>query len=286
MSKTSYRAGRPSREREGRAPAKRRGDAEGEGKRAPAGKSPSSKKDEQKYYGLNAVQAIFTVRPNDIIRAYALESRKREMAEILRWCAKERKAYRFVDAEELEKLTASTHHEGVCVLAKRRNTVPFVEALETLKPGLVLFLDGVQNPHNLGSIVRTAAHFGVALILGEEQRIPSLSASTCRVAEGGAEYVTVSTAQDASKALKALRQKGYTIVSTSSHAEREAYGYSFSKNTVLLLGSENAGVDPDLNVLADVSVSLPGTEHIESLNVSAACAAFLSEYRRQHWKKK
>jgi tRNA G18 (ribose-2'-O)-methylase SpoU len=72
----------------------------------------TANKTELKYYGVNAVLAVFAVRPQDIVKVLLLESRKREMSELLKWCAKEKKAYRFVGRDDLDKLTESTHHEG------------------------------------------------------------------------------------------------------------------------------------------------------------------------------
>jgi tRNA G18 (ribose-2'-O)-methylase SpoU len=90
---------------------------------------------------------------------------------------------------------------------------------------------------------------------------------------------------DATRALRNFRKKGYVIVSTASGAERSLYDYKFSKNIVLVLGAEDRGVNPDLNLLADVSIAIPGSGSVESLNVSSACAALLSEYCRQQWKR-
>lgn len=240
-------------------------------------------KDELKYYGVNAVLGIFRVRPQDIVKVYLLESRKRELSELLKWCAKEKKGYNFVEKDDLERLSASTHHEGVCVLAKRKEIHRFEEYAKTGLSGVILVLDGIGNPHNFGSMLRAASHFGVSLVLGDST-LPALSPSACRVAEGGAETVPVAAARDLPNALKNLRQNGFSIVSTSSHAERNIFEHSFAKNSAVIIGAETAGVSPDLAVLADVNVAVPGSGAVESLNVSAASAVVLAEYFRQQWK--
>ncbi|RLS53531.1 MAG: tRNA/rRNA methyltransferase [Planctomycetota bacterium] len=241
--------------------------------------------DERKVCGLHACLQLFERRPEDIIRVYLTEDRSRNVPELLRWCAQNRRAYNVVAADNLERLSGSNHHEGIMLLARRGaswSESDFLQALQANQlTGPLLYLDGVQNPHNVGALLRTAAHFGVAAILGEAGHLPEISAATARVAEGGAEHVPVVSLEAAGQTLMTLRQSGYTLLATSSHQGRTIYEEPLSPKTVFILGGELKGVSSDLLQGADRCVQIPGTGHVESLNVSVAGAILLSEWRRQ-----
>lgn len=243
---------------------------------------------ELRYYGVNACRAIWELRRDEIARVYLVEGRKREFGSMLKWCAQSKRAYRFISNEQMEKVTASTHHEGICIQAEKRDAINFdefgKEEFQSLD-GCIVFLDGVENPHNLGSILRVAAHFDASLVLGQKGRIPTLSAATCRVAEGGAEFVSVAETKESEKALKTLQKKGYRLLSTASGSDKSMFEYKIPKKSVLIFGAERTGVSPAITALADAVISIPGSGAVESLNVASACAVVLSEYSRQQWKK-
>lgn len=243
---------------------------------------------ELRYYGVNACRALWDLRREEVIRVYLIESRKREFGGMLRWCAETKRAYRFVSPEEMEKITASTHHEGICVQAVKRDAMDFdtfgkAEFDQLEEP--IVFLDGVENPHNLGSILRVSAHFDVGMVLGQKGRIPTLSAASCRVSEGGAEYVNVAETKDPTKALKTLKRRGYHIVSTGAKGGHSLFRYKFLPKTALIFGAERGGVSSIVAGCADETICIPGSGAIESLNVASACAIVLAEHNRQLWKK-
>ena len=238
---------------------------------------------EIKYYGLHACQFIWKKRAKDIIRVYLDESNVKTFKPLLKWCAGNKKAYHIVPEEELQKVSESVHHEGVCILARQpaaMNAQDFLAALTQPKVCL-LYLDGVQNPHNIGSILRSCAHFGVPYVLGEQGKLPALSPSACRIAKGGAELVQLVTLPSPLKTLQALKAKGFTFVSTSSHGGTSLYKVSLSPKTVIIMGSESDGVSDSLFSLATTKIQIPGTGEVESLNVSVATSLCLGEYYRQ-----
>jgi TrmH RNA methyltransferase len=135
----------------------------------------------------------------------------------------------------------------------------------------------VQNPHNLGSILRSAAHFGCGGVIGEAAHLPPLSAASLRVAEGGAESVGLVAVEDPVSTLGALKKLGVRIVSTTSRAGTPIAAAGLSRDVVLILGSEAEGVSPRLGRLADVQVRIPGSGAVQSLNVAVACGIVLAE---------
>jgi TrmH RNA methyltransferase len=254
-------------------------------------------KAEEMFHGLRACEAIFAKRPAEIIRVYVSHGRQKQLAKLLAWCAKEKKGYQIVADESLARLTKSIHHEGVAILARQGQRWD----LDTLFPTLaeatagaaarsrghaisppLLYLDGVQNPHNLGSILRTAAHFGVAAVIGKAGDLPPLSPAAVRVAEGAAEHVPVCDLADPARDLARLRKAGYQVVVTSSRRGESLFATPLGPRVVLVLGSEGEGVSRPIDALADRRVMIPGTAAVESLNVSVACGIVLAEaWRRQ-----
>lgn len=240
---------------------------------------------EIKYHGINACLAIWRQRPQDIIRVYLLEANIPRCTEFLKWVAAQRKAYHIVGNDDLEKLTESIHHQGICVLALEPAPMRFDDlkrALDADKgPQLLAFLDGVENPHNVGAILRTCAHFDVRFLLVEARKLSSLSASACRIAEGGAEHVALIGLVEPITELKVLQKLGFRIAATSVTDGDPVYSHSFRRKTLLAMGAEQIGVSRATRKIADANITIPGTELVESLNVSAAFAVFAGEYFRQ-----
>ena len=232
-----------------------------------------------KYYGIHACLALAEKRPEDIIRVYLDESNVKTFSPLLKWCAKARKAYHIIPPSELERVSDSVHHEGVCILAKELPPLaPEIFLKNLSQQTCLLYLDGVENPHNLGSIIRTAAHFGIPYILGEKLQITS---SACRIAKGGAERVRLVCLNRPSDTLRALEAQGFSVIATSAHEGESLYRFSFPPQTIIAMGSESAGLKSPFLKKAR-SIRIPGTGAIESLNVSVAAALCIGEYRSQY----
>ena len=256
--------------------------------RPPTSRAPQPRHqndDEQKICGFHACLGVFQRRPDDIIKVYLTEDRTRHVSDLLRWCAQNRRAYNVVGEENLERLSGSSHHEGLMLLTRRAAPLTDAALLDQIRSGAItgplLYLDGVQNPHNLGALLRTAAHFGAVAILGASNDLPDVSAATARVAEGGAEHVAVVGLRYPEKTLPALKELGYTILATSSHQGRSVFQEKLTPKTIFVLGGEQKGISPDLLAEADRCLLIPGTGQVESLNVSVAGAVLLSELYRQ-----
>jgi len=241
--------------------------------------------DEQKICGFHACLGVFERRPDDIIKVYLTDDRTRHVSAMLKWCAANRRAYNVVLAENLERLSGSSHHEGIMILARKPTGLDDSALLRGVRDqsltGPFLYLDGLQNPHNLGALLRTAAHFGVSAILGSAGDLPEVSAATSRVAEGGAEHVAVIGLHHPVETLAALQECGFVVLATSSHQGRPIYKETLTAKTVFVLGGEQNGVTGDLLQAADRCLLIPGTSLVESLNVSVAGAVLLSELYRQ-----
>lgn len=240
-------------------------------------------RDEEVYCGARACAALFARRPEAIVRVYVSAERKPQVAALLDWCVAERKGFQVVADENLRRITGSIHHEGVAILAR---AVPHPTLDDLLRgaaatPGPILYLDGVQNPHNVGSILRTAAHFGCLALAGRAGELPPLSPAAVRVAEGAAEFVPVCVLADPPADLARLRRRGFRVAVTSSRRGDPLHAADLGGELVIVLGSEAEGVSPAIDALADLRVRIPGTGAVQSLNVSVACGLLLGEAWRR-----
>ncbi|WP_370558860.1 tRNA/rRNA methyltransferase [Edwardsiella tarda] len=241
--------------------------------------------EETRVYGENACQALFASRPEAIVRAWFLQSVTPRFRDALRWMAANRKAYHVVDDAELTKASGTDHHGGVCFLIKKRRSLDAQQYLASQAEqavDCVLALENVANPHNLGGIMRTCAHFGIRGIMAPESAALE-SGAAVRTAEGGAEHVQAIDAEDFAATLDTFRRAGYTIVTTSSHkGTTQLHRATLPAKIVLVVGHEGDGLSDGTLRQGDLSISIGGTGSVESLNVSVATGIMLAEWWRQN----
>ena len=239
---------------------------------------------EQRLHGVNACLAMFAARRDDLRKVWLLESRLGAFREVVAHCVKHRLGYTVVGDEDLRRLSGSDHHEGV-VFA----TAPATEAnlsawLRDLPAGpqLAIWLDGVGNPHNLGAILRTAAHFGVAGLLLPKHSTLALSGAAARVAEGGAERVPLVRLGRPDNALAQLRSAGFVPAATVVRGGDSLFRTPMPPRLLLMMGAEQTGIDPALAGVAALRLAIPGPGAVESLNVASATAVFVAEWVRHN----
>jgi TrmH RNA methyltransferase len=239
---------------------------------------------EQRIYGLNACLALFAARPESIRKVWLLDSRIPKMKAVLAWCVQQRVGYTLVQDDDLEKLSGSAHHEGVCISALPAEEATLAQWLRTVPagPAVALWLDGVGNPHNLGAVLRSAAHFGAGAVLLPGDSALALSGAAARVAEGGAEHVPLVRLGRTDNALDQLRAAGFALAATVVRGGTSLHAAKLPARLVWVLGAEQLGVAAALAQSATLRIGIPGTGAVESLNVAAAAAVLLGEWRRQH----
>lgn len=247
------------------------------GERAPA----ERRGEELRLYGLNAVRAAFKTRPQALRKLYLAEARIAELKPLLAWCVKQRVGYRVVAEEDLRKLAGSEHHEGVVADVLRVEPSLLAEWLQALRPGpqLLLWLDGVGNPHNFGAILRSAAHFGVAGILLPAGSPLALSGAAARVAEGGAEAVPLVRLPKPAQADELLHEAGFVLAATVVAGGQDLFATPLPRRLVYVMGAEGEGMDRRFAEACDLRLSIPGSGAVESLNVAAATAVLLAGWR-------
>jgi TrmH RNA methyltransferase len=205
------------------------------------------------------------------------------VADLLREAARLRIAYREVPEDELGRIAGTLHHEGVCLQVRPRLPVALSELSRRLAPrGFALALDGVQNPHNVGALLRSAAYFGAAgMLVGQRGEQAGLGAAAVRVAEGGAEYVPVCSVADLAGALDTLQASGIAIVGADAHTGEPLAQAHFPERCLIVLGSERSGLSPAVQKRCSHRVRIQGAGQIESLNVSVAAGILLARAAEQ-----
>lgn len=234
--------------------------------------------------GFKAVAAAFARRPKCIQRLFFDAATAPRTGEICQWLALERRIYRQVPPEELERISGTIHHGGIVAVTERPVIRPprFGEFAEWQRAGEpLLVLDRIGNPHNLGAIARSAAFFGVTrMIIARHPLQAQLTDAAYRVAEGGLEHVQIFEVASLVQIVKQLRDH-FLVVGTSIHTGKNLDSArpprAPGRPVALLLGNEETGLDPKLQGVCELLVRIPGGGAVESLNVSAASAILL------HW---
>lgn len=252
-------------------------------KRPPPQQLREQRMQEAPIYGENACRAALLNRFDDVVKAFFTDETAPRFADAMRALAAARKAYKVVDAAELERITGSGHHGGVTLIIKKPAILSvqnYLAAMADAEHDCVLALDGISNPHNLGAIMRSAAHFGVQGVLLSEPDL-LFSGAAVRVAEGGAEVLYPIDAPDFAIALSHFRKAGYVLVTTSSHRGKDLYRTKLPAKSVIVFGEEQGGVSKKVAAMGDLPIKIMGTGAVESLNVSVATALILGEWWRQ-----
>jgi TrmH RNA methyltransferase len=241
----------------------------------------TKKNQEMKVYGRHASLKVFEKRPEDIIRAYVTREGVFEFRDLMKYLADNKLAYHIVEKEEIDSVTRATHHENICLVIKTKPLPEVKDMLSGQGRSLILCLEEVENPHNLGAIMRSAAHFGVTGIFYEAKVPVALTGSAVRTAEGGAESVPALHLANWNDVLDLAKRNGFKTFATSSHDGGSLFQTEFPEKTLLFLGAEGVGLSDKLLKKMNQLVSIPGTGEVESLNVSNATTAMLTEWYRQ-----
>jgi 23S rRNA (guanosine2251-2'-O)-methyltransferase len=183
-------------------------------------------------------------------------------------------------AEELEGLCGSPDHQGVVAEV---DPYPYADpnALLRREGGLLVALDQVQDPRNLGAVCRSAEFAGAAGVVIPERRAAEVTAVTCKASAGAVEHLDIARIRNLADWLAEAKAAGYWIWGADAEAKQAPWDADLTGPTVLVLGGEGKGIRPRVASACDGLVALPRAGSIDSLNVSAAAAALLFEAARQ-----
>lgn len=183
-------------------------------------------------------------------------------------------------AEELERLCGSADHQGVVAEV---DPYPYVGARELLRreDALLVALDQVQDPRNLGAVCRSAEVAGAAGVVIPDRRSAEVTPTVCKTSAGAVEHLSIARVRNLADWLAEAKQAGFWIWAADASAEKAPWDADLTGPTILVLGGEGKGIRPRVAASCDGHIALPQQGRTASLNVSAAATALLYEAVRQ-----
>ncbi len=244
----------------------------------------------QKAQRSDQVSGIHSVR--EILRAgqrplqYLVVSRERQDARIHELIALARNSgvpIRLEPAARLDQLAGSERHQGVVAVVAAKAVVDLEDLLQQPRAHspLFLLLDGIEDPHNLGAIIRSACAAGVDAVVLPERRSVGLTETVVRVSAGALEYVPVARVTNMSRALEQLKSAGFWIAGLDEQGQKTLWQQDLTGPLGLVIGAEGAGLHELVRKHCDYLLSIPMAPGVASLNASVACGVVLFEAVRQ-----
>jgi 23S rRNA (guanosine2251-2'-O)-methyltransferase len=235
-------------------------------------------------FGFHAVTVRLKTAPETIVELHVDASRRDARMRQFVERAKEAGA-KLVDSDDdrLIRLAGSPRHQGVVA---RVNPLPAKHSLDEVMdevegPPLVLVLDGVTDPHNLGACLRVADGAGAHAVVAPKDHAVGLNATVAKVASGAAETVPYLMVTNLARSLNELKERDIRIIGTAEDAEKTLYDIDLTGPVALVLGAEGAGLRQLTRKTCDELVRIPMAGAVESLNVSVASGVCLYEALRQ-----
>jgi 23S rRNA (guanosine2251-2'-O)-methyltransferase len=237
-------------------------------------------------YGLHAVNAVLERAPERLLELWLAQPRDDARSRELRDRALNLGVrIQSVNPEALAKLVGDVAHQGAVAAVRPLKAWDEHDLLDALSQvtgdPLLLILDGVTDPHNLGACLRTADAAGVHAVLIPKDRAATVDGVVRKVAAGAAEFVPVASVTNLARTIDMLKERGIWVVGTDAEAPQTLYAADLKRPLALVLGAEGGGMRRLTRERCDFLVRIPMAGRVESLNVSVAAGVVLFEARRQ-----
>lgn len=208
------------------------------------------------------------------------------MEQIVRLARERGVSVRFEDRGQLDRLANARDHQGVVAIAAARVAATLEDLLERAnqskdQQGLIVLLDGIEDPHNLGAIIRTALAAGAHGVVIPERRAAGLTDTVARTSAGALPHLPIAKVTNLVRTMEELKEAGYWLVGLDEAAEKNYAEVDYTSPMGIVLGSEGNGLHELTRKRCDFVVSLPTTGPVKSLNVSVATGVVLFEALRQ-----
>ncbi len=234
-------------------------------------------------YGLLPVTEALRANSRRVEKLFIAEgARERRLDEIFELARAADILIERVPRERLDRLTGpDVNHQGVAAVASAADYVPVEKLLGGPQPALIVVLDGVEDPRNLGAVLRTVECAGADGVIIPERRAVGLTDTVAKSSAGATEHVKVAKVSNLNRLIEDLKEKNIWVVGTSGDAEMIYTDWDWTQPSALVLGAEGTGLHRLVRENCDVLVKIPMYGRIESLNVSVAAGVVLFEARRQ-----
>lgn len=240
---------------------------------------------EELIYGINPVMEALRGGRRAFELFVAGGSHDRRVEKILALAAEKGVAVRQREKGDLARLCGTDYHQGV---ALRVEPFPYADLADLLaqwrasgERGLLLVLDGIQDPHNLGALIRSAACAGAQGVIIPKDRAAGVTAAVEKVSAGAIETIPVVRVANIAQTLDELKQDGFWIYGAAGDASQPVYRQDFTGHVALVIGGEGEGIRPLVRKKCDVLVAIPIKGGVASLNASVAGGIMLFEVVRQ-----
>ncbi len=237
------------------------------------------------YYimGKNSIRELLRTSPERIVEVYTCQGSEKDPlhAEL----SKHRIPIREIGKNKLIEMVNSESHQSYVAAVKEKPPVDlkyFLKQATEKKQGLVVMLDSIYDPQNMGAILRSAECFAADLVVYSKNRGTDITPVVSKTSSGATELIPICRVSNLAETVKLFQEAGYWVVSAEGGSKSTSINtFEFPEKTLLILGSEGEGVQPLLSKNSDFHVYIPMLGQIDSLNVSQASAVFLSHYRKQ-----
>ncbi|QQD22472.1 23S rRNA (guanosine(2251)-2'-O)-methyltransferase RlmB [Oceanospirillaceae bacterium ASx5O] len=237
-------------------------------------------------YGLHAVTTLLQRNPEQVIELWIMQGRHdARMQRVLELAQEQQLDVREADKGLMNQKADEGNHQGVIAWRKpvqHKTEKHLPDILDAISgTPLILILDGVTDPHNLGACLRTADAAGVQLVIAPKDKSAPLNATAAKVACGAAEAVPYIQVTNLARTMKELQQRGIWIVGTAGEAEHSIYQQDMKGPMALVMGAEGSGMRRLTREHCDYLVNIPMAGEVSSVNVSVATGICLFEAVRQ-----
>ncbi|MBJ6727947.1 23S rRNA (guanosine(2251)-2'-O)-methyltransferase RlmB [Geomesophilobacter sediminis] len=243
---------------------------------------------EEIIYGLNPVMEALRGSRKIFELFLAGSQADKRLEKVLKLAAERKIPVRQRDRGDLQRLCGTDHHQGIALKVEPFPYADFDEVIEGLKgnqEALVLVLDSVQDPHNLGALIRSAACAGAHAVVIPKDRAAGVTAAAEKASAGATETIAVVQVVNIAKSLEALKEAGFWIYGADGAARRTLYEQNLTGPVALVIGGEGEGIRQLVRKSCDELISIPLQGGVNSLNASVAGGIFLFEVVRQRLQK-
>ena len=238
-------------------------------------------------FGINAVTEALKARG----RAFewvgvAKDRHDLRLQKLIQECRRNSVAVRFLARVELDRMAATGSHQGVVAVTSSKQYADLDDVIASKRGehSLVIVLDGVEDPHNLGAILRTADAAGTDGVVIPERRAVGVTGTVAKASAGASEHLPIAKVTNISRSLEELKTKGLWIVGLDEHGKQGYDAVDYKMDCALVLGAEGKGLHDLVASKCDFLVSIPMLGKVPSLNVSVAAGVVLYEIVRQRRK--
>jgi 23S rRNA (guanosine2251-2'-O)-methyltransferase len=233
-------------------------------------------------YGINAINEAVKANPGKIERICIERGQKNaRIQELLELARHNHIRISFEDKSWLDRKAGGARHQGILCYVAELAALEAEDILEQATSKLIVVLDGIEDPHNLGAILRSAEAAGADGVFVPQHRSSGLTASVVKASAGAASHIKVARIKNVSQALELLKNSGYWVAGLDAGADLPIWKIDLTAPTALVMGGEGSGLHRLVKEKCDFLVSLPIHGNVGSYNVSVAAGMALYEALRQ-----